>query len=320
MRIPKDLPSKPAHRGARWIALRLLDAAKKAALRLDTPQDVEALHDFRVSLRRLRSFLRFYRRILRPSFSKKLVRKIRKIASTTGDGRDAEVQAAYLRKWERDFSPSLLKAGAWLGTRLEERCKEHYFRSVGQAKGAFLELEPDLREALPSRRGTHPGGKSLSFSRVTGDMMLTTASRLSKHLAVIRSARDVERCHRARISGKRLRYLMEPLRERSTAWKRCVSNLKKLQDILGELHDMHVLEDEIARTTEKIAVPGLRGLAKHVRDRQRFLFRKLQRNWGETRRARFFGEVSALLGTSGGRRSGRRSDCAGRGGRRSSPR
>src|SRR5262249_44129238 len=50
--------------------------------------------------------------------------------------------------------------------------------------------------------------------------------------------------HEARIAGKELRYLLEPLGEAARAGaaaKKAVKALKGLQDVLGELHDAHVL-------------------------------------------------------------------------------
>ncbi len=322
MTVPDDLPSRPAARGARWIVLRLLDLARKTAPRLDNPKDSEALHDFRVSLRRLRTLLRFYRKTLDPKFPRKLIRRIGKIASSTGAGRDAEVQAAFLRQWEAKSPPSRRKAASWLAGRLEARGRQDYAGAAQEAKEDFLELEPRLRDALPPPRTAAQNGPSpASFGRSMGELLLEAFLRLSQDLSAIGSPRDVEGGHRARISGKRLRYLMEPLKERSAAWKRCVSNLKKLQDILGEFHDMHVLEAEVVKSAEELALsgvrrrlaaalrekiaaadeppgsppfPGLIQLAKLSRDRQKALFRSLQRQWGEVRRARFFGETAAL--------------------------
>lgn len=50
-----SLLDRPAAEAARLLALRMLDAAAAARLRMDNPADPEALHDFRVAIRRLRS-------------------------------------------------------------------------------------------------------------------------------------------------------------------------------------------------------------------------------------------------------------------------
>lgn len=314
MKLPQDLLTAPAARGAGHVGLGLVDAAKEAVARLGGEGDDEALHDFRVSLRRLRSILRFYRPELRPGVSKKLIKKLKKVAGATGAGRDAEVQAAYLAEWEPEFGAAHRHGVARLRAVLEARRDAQYDGAVEESSRAFLELEPALRAALAPARA---GSRGPTYARATGDLILEAAGDLRDRLCSIRSGDDVKRAHQARIAGKRLRYLIEPLRGRSSAWKRCLSHLKGLQDILGELHDMHVLADEVVRSAEEAAVgevrrrfsahlaggkaprardplPGLLRLARHVRDRERCLYRRLSRNWGEAGRARFFGEIAAL--------------------------
>ncbi|MBI2537627.1 MAG: CHAD domain-containing protein [Gemmatimonadetes bacterium] len=60
-RLPPDLLDLPAERGARLIARELLRRARSLSQRLGDAGDPGALHDFRVALRRLRSWTRAYR-------------------------------------------------------------------------------------------------------------------------------------------------------------------------------------------------------------------------------------------------------------------
>ena len=53
-----ELLDQPAERAARIVALGLLDKAAAARQRLDDPSDNDAIHDFRVAVRRLRSWVR----------------------------------------------------------------------------------------------------------------------------------------------------------------------------------------------------------------------------------------------------------------------
>ncbi|MGH7628492.1 MAG: CHAD domain-containing protein, partial [Gemmatimonadales bacterium] len=116
-----SLLDRPAAEAARLLALRLLDDAAAARLRLGRPDDPEALHDFRVAIRRLRSCLRAWRAVLDEGVSPRVVKRLRRLARATGASRDLEVhlawvvgQAPHLREYQR---PGL----AWLEGRLRRR-------------------------------------------------------------------------------------------------------------------------------------------------------------------------------------------------------
>src|SRR5207245_9246969 len=68
---PAGLLARPAPAAAALVGLTLLDEARAACGRLDAPDDSEALHDFRVALRRLRTLLRSFRPELGRAVAKK---------------------------------------------------------------------------------------------------------------------------------------------------------------------------------------------------------------------------------------------------------
>ena len=61
-----SLRELPAREAARRLVRRQLETARAEAPRLHDAADAEALHDFRVALRRLRSLLRAWRKVLAP--------------------------------------------------------------------------------------------------------------------------------------------------------------------------------------------------------------------------------------------------------------
>ena len=61
MQIDEDVIDRNAEEGARVVALALIAECDRAAGRLASGEDDEALHDFRVALRRLRTTLRAFR-------------------------------------------------------------------------------------------------------------------------------------------------------------------------------------------------------------------------------------------------------------------
>ncbi len=100
----RELLDRPAVLAASAVALAYLDDAVAAAKRLSDRSDAEALHDFRVTIRRLRVTLRTYPS-LQASVSRKLRRRLRRLVRATNPARDAEVQLAWFVERARRFTP-----------------------------------------------------------------------------------------------------------------------------------------------------------------------------------------------------------------------
>src|SRR5438094_755299 len=112
-----SLLTAPAPSAARRIAMTLLDAASAARERLTKVDDQEALHDFRVAMRRLRSTLRAYQPQLAALVPAKLRRRLRELARATGEARDVEVQIAWLERRRTELPPGRRAGVPWLMAR-----------------------------------------------------------------------------------------------------------------------------------------------------------------------------------------------------------
>ncbi len=256
-----DLLSRPPEEGARLLALSFLDQAAQARPRLADPADTEALHDFRVGLRRLRSCLRAYRAYLEKSIPKKLAKRLKRLAGSTGPGRDTEVQIEWLRG-RRSHLASHHRAGLdWLLARLEERMQEAYEEMREEIEHEFLEVEEELRRRLSVyRTEVHldPFEPRETLGTATAAILHRQIAELEAHLAKVEDPEDEEEGHEARISAKRVRYLLEPLVPEIEGAAPVVKRFKALQDLLGDLHDSHVLETGLAQAVETAAVERAR--------------------------------------------------------------
>ena len=85
-------------------------------------------------------------------------------------------------------------------------------------------------------------------AEATARILHRQVAELEQNLAKIEDAGDEKEAHQARISAKRVRYLLEPLVEEIPGAGPVVKRFKALQDLLGELHDAHVLILEGAET------------------------------------------------------------------------
>src|SRR4051794_27675424 len=240
------LLARPPEEGARLIALSYLDQAAAARARLKDETDAEALHDFRVALRRLRSVLRAYRDTLKGNVPKKLTKRLKRLAGATGPGRDAEVQLEWLRGHGSKLGSQQRQGLAWMLARLNARMRDAYGDLQAEIERDFPEVDGDLRRHLSVYRRKiflDPAFQPPTLGAVTAQILRDQVAELEAKLAKVRHADDVDEAHQARISAKRVRYLLEPFAEElPESDAAVVKRFKALQDLLGDLHDAHVLE------------------------------------------------------------------------------
>ncbi len=263
MVIPDDVLSRPVEEAARLFALSFLDEARAASPRLADAADTEALHDFRVALRRLRSALRAYAPYLRGGVKKSLARELRALAAATGGGRDAEVLLAWVEAQTEHIVPRERTGVAWLVGALQQRRDEGYAAVRADVAPRFDVLEAGLRTGLevysvPMRLGERRSVRTLA--QALAGLVREHAEELGAKLAQVLAVSDEEPAHDARISTKRLRYLLDPLRDRLPGARELLRELKELQDALGELHDLQVLAREIGDAAARAAAERARRL------------------------------------------------------------
>lgn len=298
-RLPTDLLDRSAAESSRLLALTYLDEIELAERRLADPLDAEALHDFRVALRRLRSCTRAYRTELKGSVSRKMRRRLRKLTLATNAGRDAEVHLSWLRNQADRLGPEDTQGLAWLIGRLEGRKYETLDTATADVGRRFVKLAARFRTRLgilriEVRRGR--GSQRPSFRQATSELVRRHAAELGEALKAVRTAENMAEAHQARIAAKRLRYLLEPLARRAAGIKGLTAQLKDLQDVLGHQHDMHVMSEEIASSLTTLsrgpterpsgAESGLRALERIAIEQGAAAFASFESHWGDQRGSR----------------------------------
>ncbi|MGD8700301.1 MAG: CHAD domain-containing protein [Gemmatimonadales bacterium] len=324
--VSHELLHRPVEETARVLALAWLEEADAALERLSDPDDDEALHDFRVSLRRFRSCVRAYQPYLKGSSPKKSRKLMGQLASATNVGRDTEVQILWLNAQTDNLKPRERKGLRWLLNALEERRDLAYGDARARIAREYREARRSVTKNFSSYTLNLTGDGLAShkpFVEVTADLIEAHADEVRSLLASVHTPEDEEPAHNARIAAKRLRYLAEPLRDSFDAAKKVVKDIKRLQDVLGELNDTHVLTGEVAGATEVAAaeqarrmhelaleessgqVPrrrsvadvtrGLLAITRLLAERRARLFTDLERGWLGTAPASFFGRVADLV-------------------------
>jgi CHAD domain-containing protein len=262
---PADqLLALPADEGCRRVALGLLASTVAARARLDDPDDRTALHDFRVALRRLRTWLRAYESYLAGSVRKRHWRRLREISQLAGVCRDNEVHVAWIRDVEESLKSRERPGGEWFLHQVAERQREadaefrsmldDRFEGTTDAIGdglAVYDRRIDLRDPVPSRK----------FAAVAAPLIVTQATSLGERLGSIESIQDQAMAHSARLAAKRLRYLLEPIAAGVDGGTALLKRLRNLQDTIGEMHDVHVMAEEVIEAAERAGAEQTRRVA-----------------------------------------------------------
>ncbi len=279
----------PVARAARKVVQSLLaDARVASASLLDSDRHGQtfaddALHDFRVAVRRLRGWQRAFTPWLGKAASRKMRRQLRAIARATGASRDTAVHLAWLKRQRRTMNVRQRSGVDGLIAYLEDRQLSHTVESLTAAHD-FHALSERLARRL-KRSGKATRARSAAdqqrFGAVAARLVREASRALRQRLSSVHTASDETAAHKARIAAKGLRYLVEPIvrahddRRRSDG-ERLIGQLKQLQDLLGDLHDAHVLALIVVDAEPS---PGMLGIARRLRGRRMRAFAAVERNW-----------------------------------------
>jgi CHAD domain-containing protein len=212
---------------------------KDPVLRLD--REIEALHDFRVAVRRSRAVLRASRDLFEPEWLDGLRSELKWLGGQLGPARDLDVLLEHLR----DEQDTVGIEAAPVVKRIERERRRARKRAVGALDSErYLALLDELRVAVD-----HPPVRS-------ADLRLDRIARrefrkLGRCMASLGESPTDTALHRARIRAKRTRYSAElavPATGRRA--ERFVGAAKRFQDVVGEHQDAIVAEERIRAYSE----------------------------------------------------------------------
>ena len=207
--------------------------------------DVPAIHQARVATRRLREALPL---VARGSAGRKLARTVRRLTRALGPVRELDVALLTLEELVR--APDVPRAGVQSLQQVirQERTRMHrdMARTIDRCR---LDKLTDKLLTHAKKRDKMAVRPRLADPKQLRDARQRAARRADRLRASIENAAAIylpDRLHEVRIAVKKLRYVMEIVRElsRSRATVR-IMTLKRAQDLLGRIHDLEVL---IART------------------------------------------------------------------------
>jgi len=223
--VPRTKPPLQKHGLAFWME-RVLEECDRVAVEFAA----DPVHDLRVALRRCRSLADGLMTVDPDPSWKQMKRAGRELFRELGELRDAQV----MKEWiNRLAGPDDAVASTLLGFLA--------FREAAHKQQAVRALEQFDRKqwrkwsrALP-RRATRIRSGGLIFRHLALERW-TEAYELGRRAV---RARSPLAWHNLRIGLKRFRYIVENfLPQQHESW---IDDLKELQDLLGEVHDLDVL-------------------------------------------------------------------------------
>ena len=221
----------------------------------------DPVHDLRVAIRRCRSIAEGFVAI-DPNPTWKRMRKAAKpLFSALGDLRDVQVQMEWVDKLSSDEDPVHQK----FLQHFAAREKELQLAATAALAAFDMQQWQSWTATLNERSQMIPSG-----SDVFQLMALERWQQARDLQAVAMRNRSKVALHALRIGLKKFRYIVENfLPEKHDAW---IKDLKQLQDLLGDIHDLDVLW-ETARQIRAFANPTEREkwLNKQKRARQQRL-------------------------------------------------
>lgn len=210
-------------------------------------QDIEALHDMRVTTRRMRAAFR----VFGPAFTKKVMKPLltglKQTGQALGPVRDLDVFMEKLQLYQHSLPPAE-QAGLqplfdiWQAKRAEARqtmlmyLDSDQYLQFKQSFRKFVKTRGKGAKAIPDRLPPAPS----QLRHIVPGLVYTYYEEVRAYETILDKA-SIETLHQLRISFKGLRYTLEFLHEvLGEERDLLIKEVKAMQDYLGELHDADV--------------------------------------------------------------------------------
>lgn len=244
------------------LAKAYLKSADRALKRI-SGKDPEALHDFRVALRKLRSLLSAYGNELPEEIKPQDQKALRKLFRRTGNFRDYQVQKKWLDQHCHAIKPDKAYSDFIQALFTEECLKKQNPSSIYP----YLEKTfPPVKKKLLATLAKHKTRTNCrTFADVSAQKIVAAGKDLQKCLNNLINTGDYSTIHDSRIATKTLRYLLEPLSPVATGLTPFIEKLELLQRVLGNMHDLDILRHRLTEVCRQNSDnPPLQHLAKIV--------------------------------------------------------
>ncbi|MCL2418929.1 MAG: CHAD domain-containing protein [Conexibacteraceae bacterium] len=247
------------------VLLRLREVQDQNLAGTLSGDDIEYLHDYRVSIRRTRSVLREMKRVFTPADLERVRASFKWLQDQTSATRDLDV---YLHEFDelRALAPEAMRADLdplrELLSARRQRARAYMEQALGSERARTLHAEwGEILQVLVLEDETERPDAPRTIAEVASARILKVHRRMVKMGRAITTDSRPEQYHELRKKGKELRYLLElfaaPLFDPEVV-RPMIRALKGLQDVLGRHQDREV-QTEMLREIGVELVGGVGG-------------------------------------------------------------
>jgi CHAD domain-containing protein len=299
------------------VLLRHLCALEAEIKGVRRGNDIENVHRMRVASRRFRSAFPLFMHCFQGKKTRTWKEQVRRITSSLGSARDADVQIEHL---EEIFSylpkPAYRSGVRRLLTRLKQQRNQlqmHVLKSLKrfEASGVIADISQTLSPWAALAVQAFPFSRDLYL--LSAEAIQQCQRKVWSYEPYIHQPERVEELHAMRVAAKQLRYTLEifaPLYP--DRYKRAITVVKEMQELLGAIHDADVWMDFLPRFIEEERqrtinyynsarpmsrlLPGIQYLQEtHLSERQR-LYQEFIQLWDHwTDKGHLWDEIDEII-------------------------
>jgi CHAD domain-containing protein len=221
------------------------------------------VHDMRVAIRRARAAIQLCRNVIAPKTLAPYDKGFRRIGRALGAVRDLDVALANLRAFRRSQPENQRKGIKLLRSELRNRRKHAHADLIAlldsKKHRKFIE---EFTTFCITSVGNEAADNIASYEVAPTQVRHTIPSLILAAFEAMRAYESVfaqherpplESFHATRIRAKYLRYLLEFSQHLlGNEGERLITQIRELQDHLGELNDAHVEEERLQQWAEKL--------------------------------------------------------------------
>ncbi|MDG6225352.1 MAG: CHAD domain-containing protein [Candidatus Thermoplasmatota archaeon] len=275
----------------RFGAITIVERIEKLSKHMDrarSMEDPEDVHQLRVTSRRLRAALPVFKSCFQKRRFEGYIKGMKKVTRSLGMARDLDVQIIYLNSLLKEHRRKPM--GPALRYLIDHRKNERtalqgeVIKALNDlsSSGLLDSIMKDCRGA-DDLNGDEPWPDSLFM--LFRDNLTGPLDQLHQLSSSLQDEDKKEEHHEMRIAAKRLRYTLELFsRIFEDGLANEISYLKKLQDVLGEIHDCDVWSMQLPKLKDVVPESaelgkGLDLFMEHIKDRRSQLFVKAGEVW-----------------------------------------